>query len=248
MYIIRTKADHKVLHINPAPLSQKLQGTEVYHLFDPATMEIGKTERPLPEHFNIDETGEILELSLQEKIQKGIVTLAPGEKVEGNRIVSMTLREKLSAGLLTLEPGQKIVGEDEKERIVPMTPDEMADAGLIPQEQHIETAVRRLRAETAMLMESRKTSQGYAIDQLARQKVAFTYPFRNRPDTDPEKDALLKKRLIYPDAIVDEILCELEKLQAAYDAARNAVTDAIEKGKPAAESSAITIAQFLPKQ
>ena len=78
MYIVRAKADHKVLHLNPAPLSQKLQGTEVYYLFDPATMEIGKTDRPLPEHFRIDEAGEIIEPSLQEKIQKGIVTLAPG--------------------------------------------------------------------------------------------------------------------------------------------------------------------------
>lgn len=245
MYIVREKASSKVLHVNPAPPSQQLRGKDVYYLFDPATMEIGATDRPLPAHFKIDAAGEIVELSLEEKIQKGIVTLSPGEKVAGDRIVPMTLREKVDAGLLVLDRGQKIAGEGADQHIVPMTPDEMLEAGLTTREQLRDAAVQRLRSETAMLMETRKTPGGHAIDQLARQKATFSYPFRHRPEGDPEKAALLKTRLIYPDAILDEILQELAKLQAAYDAAKGAVTDAFDKGRPATESAAITVARFL---
>ena len=245
MYIVREKTNGKVLHINPAPPSQQLQGKDVYFLFDPATMEIGKTDRPLPEHFKIDRAGEIVELSLEEQIQKGIILLSPGEKLVGNRIVPMTLREKVKAGLLVLGRGQKIAGEEADQRIAAMTPDEMVDAGLTTREQLLDAAVRRLRSESAMLMETRKTPHGYALDQLARQKAIFSYLFRNRPEGDLEKKALLNKRLIYPDAILDEVLEELAKLQAAYDAAKSALTDAFEKGLPAAESATITVAKFL---
>jgi hypothetical protein len=124
MYIVRDKTTKEIIHVNPAPLSQALGGQEVYFKFDPETMEIGKTEsRELPEHFEITAAGEIIELTLKEKAEQGLMTLLPTQKIvsEGaeEKIVDKTLSEQVAEGLRQLKPNQKVVGEEIVEKTIP---------------------------------------------------------------------------------------------------------------------------------
>lgn len=111
MYIVRDKKTREILHKNPAPLGQQLLNEEVYFKFDPKKMEIGKLDGELPEHYRIDENGMITELTLQEKVKKGIILLESHQKTEGNEIVEKTLAEKIEAGLIEIEPGQNVIDE-----------------------------------------------------------------------------------------------------------------------------------------
>ena len=38
MYVVRNKKDKKTIHVNPAPLSQRLDGADVYYAFEPEEM------------------------------------------------------------------------------------------------------------------------------------------------------------------------------------------------------------------
>lgn len=127
MYVVREKKSKKVIHINPAPLKQALEGKDVYFKFDAGTMEIGKSDVRLPEHFDITRVGEIVELGLEEKVKTGLITLEPHQKVENGEIVEKTLAEKAAEGLIELEPEQKVEGE----QIVAKTSVEMLEEGLI---------------------------------------------------------------------------------------------------------------------
>lgn len=133
MYIVRNKTTKEVIHINPAPLEQKLKESEIYYLFDPATMEIGTTpSNRIPDHFKISKDGEIVELTLEEKIGMGIrVSLTPSQKIADNRIVSKTLSEQMAAGLITLAPTQRILIDGKDERIVDKSLSEQVAEGLI---------------------------------------------------------------------------------------------------------------------
>lgn len=130
MYIVLDKNTGTIIHRNPAPMEQQLTPGQVYALFDPETMEIGAGDGPLPEHFKI-ENGLIRELTLDELITAGIVSLAPGQKIVDNMVVEKTLLEKVTDGLITLTPGQKIIGEGIYECIVEKTTDEKVKEGLI---------------------------------------------------------------------------------------------------------------------
>ena len=133
MYVVRNRKSTAVIHVNHAPLSQELSGKEVYFKFNPNSMEIGKSDLPeMPEQFHIDKKGMIVELSLQEKVECGIVELKPEEKAEGNEIVEKSLSERVADGLISLEPGQKLTGEE----IVSKTTREMLDEGLIALEKY----------------------------------------------------------------------------------------------------------------
>ena len=127
MYIVRDKKTKEIIYQNPAPFSQKLTDEEIYFKFDPKKMEIGKTEGDLPEHYDITEDGEIVELGLEEKVKAGIIELEPHQKVENGEVAEKTLAEKAAEGLIELEPEQKVEGD----QIVAKTPAEMLEEGLI---------------------------------------------------------------------------------------------------------------------
>ncbi|MCP3137399.1 hypothetical protein [Pyxidicoccus xibeiensis] len=155
MYIVRDKTTKKVIHVNPAPLSQALEGQDIYFQFDPKTMEVGRGDLPdVPSHFNIDAQGNIVLWTLQEKVAAGVVQLPPNQKMVGDTIVEKTLPEKVASGVITLKPEEKLVGDKivekslaekvaeklvtlkptqilEGESIREMTPGEQVAAGLI---------------------------------------------------------------------------------------------------------------------
>ena len=127
MYIVRNKKTKKIIHLNPAPSTQKLKDKEVYFKFNRKTMEMGKTEGDIPEYFDINKKGEIVELTPGEKVRAGIITLKPEQKIANNRIVEKTLSQKIAEGLIMLAPNQKIVGEE----IMEKTDHEMLAEGLM---------------------------------------------------------------------------------------------------------------------
>lgn len=106
MYVVRDKETKSIIHINPAPLSQELKEQEVYFMFDIDKMEIGRKDGLLPEHFDINENGEIIELTLYDMVSEGIVNLEPYEKIENNRIVDKSIAELVNEGLLQLTPNK----------------------------------------------------------------------------------------------------------------------------------------------
>lgn len=168
MYIVRDKATKKIIHINPAPLSQGLEGKDIYFQFDPATMEVGRGELPdVPDHFHISPRGEIIPWTLQEKVQAGVVKLPPNQKAVGDALVEKSVSEKVSEGLITLKPEEKLVGEEivqkslaekvaekliklaptqvlEGESIREMTDAEKVAAGHIKLEKHLKVVGREI--------------------------------------------------------------------------------------------------------
>jgi hypothetical protein len=153
MYIVRDINSRAIVHINPAPLEQDLEAEAIYYQFNPATMEIGKTDRDyVPENFEIDKRGLIIETvtgsdgtdtgrtvnqspNVAEQIAAGLITLSPYEKLEGEgaaaKIVYKTLSEQVAAGLLTLEPNQKISGAGYEETIEFKTAKELIEERII---------------------------------------------------------------------------------------------------------------------
>jgi len=127
MFVVIDKKTRKIIHVNPAPLSQALNDKDVYYKFDQKKMKIGRTDGALPEHFEINKKGEIIELSLAEKVKAGIIELTPEEKIEGDQIVEKTLSEKIAEGVMELRPDQKLVDEE----IKTLSDREMLDEGMI---------------------------------------------------------------------------------------------------------------------
>ncbi|HEX3045703.1 MAG TPA: hypothetical protein VHY08_13180 [Bacillota bacterium] len=126
MYVVRDKKTKRIIHINPAPLSQQLEGTAVYYKFNPKTMEIGKTDLTvLPEHFAIDERQNIRELTLEEQIKEGLISPDAEHKIVDGQLVEKTISEKIKEGLITLAPIEKVIGSGAEERIVLKTPSEL---------------------------------------------------------------------------------------------------------------------------
>jgi len=247
VYVVRNKKSKKILHINPAPLSQKLDGTAVFHGFDPKKMEIGRWEGPvLPEHFEIDKKGRVVEFSLPMKVKKGLVELEPHQKIEKGEIVDKSLAEQVKEGLVSLSPTQKIVGEGPDEEIVEKSVAELAEDGVLSREEVHELAIQRLRGQVAAHFQRQKTRGGYRLDDLARQKASFSAPFRHLPKTDERKKELLAAGLIYPDDILDEILDEVAKIQTAYRAAKKAVTTGFEKSQPVEKWASISLQDHMP--
>jgi isocitrate dehydrogenase len=80
---------------------------------------------------------------------------------------------------------------------------------------------------------------------LTRQKANFSHQFKYLPDTDENKKKLLEQRLIYPDFILDEIVAEIVKVQAAYDVAKNEVIKAYENKKPVEVFESITFTEYF---
>ena len=147
MYVVRHKTSKKVLHVNPAPLSQALAGKDVYFRFDPETMEVGRSDKTaLPEQFDIAADGGIdpvvrapahpggsssaparppaapalpvPELTAEQKVAAGLLKLAKHEKILANSIVPKTRAELARDGLVSLAPDEEIAGD----QIVRLTP------------------------------------------------------------------------------------------------------------------------------
>lgn len=127
MYIVRDKKTKKIIHTNPAPLFQNLEGKDVYYKFDSKKMEIGKTDGLLPEHFDINEKGEIIELTISNLVERGLIRLENHQKISGKNIVDKTVSELVKEGLLVLQPNQKI----EKNKIIEKSLKELVDDGII---------------------------------------------------------------------------------------------------------------------
>ena len=137
MYIVRDKKTRAIIHVNPAPVSQHLESRDVYFKFDPASMEIGRTDaRELPEEFDINEAGEIVvaaaaERTLSQQVAEGTLTLPATQKIIGEgaseQIVEKTISEQVDEGLIALAPNLKVAGDE----IVELTAREMYEAGSI---------------------------------------------------------------------------------------------------------------------
>jgi hypothetical protein len=110
MYVVFEKKSMEVIHINPAPLSQKLEDKDIYYKFDKNEMIIGRTELlSLPEHFELEKNGMIRTLTLEEQVEKGIIQLEPHLKLKKGEIVEKSLDDQIKDGLIKLSPNQKIV-------------------------------------------------------------------------------------------------------------------------------------------
>jgi len=112
MYIVIDKEKKTIIHINPAPLSQDLTERQIYADYNPDTMQIGKTDAPLPEYWKINEEGYIEELSFQEKVKAKIIPLPPDKKIVNDQLIEKSEKEKYADGLISLEE----VREDRIER------------------------------------------------------------------------------------------------------------------------------------
>ena len=74
LYVVLNKKTKDILHIQPAALSQKLKGKDVYPDFNSKTMQLAKTDlQRLPDHFNVNKKGFIVEKTFEEKILEGII-------------------------------------------------------------------------------------------------------------------------------------------------------------------------------
>jgi hypothetical protein len=119
MYIVRDKKTKKIVHVNPAPLSQRLEGPDIYYKFDPATMEVARGDLSVvPEHFDINAQGLIVPWTVQQEVEAGVRKLPPELKAVGDRLVQKTLAEKLKEGLVKLKPQEKVVGDRIEEKTV----------------------------------------------------------------------------------------------------------------------------------
>lgn len=127
MYIVRNKKTKELIHINPAPLDQNLDGKKIFFKYDPKKMEIGKTDGLLPEYFDINENGQIVELTIQDLVEKGVIKLEAHHKIVENSIVDKTVSELVKEGLLKLQSNQKI----EKNKIVEKSLKEQVKEGII---------------------------------------------------------------------------------------------------------------------
>ena len=219
MYVVRNKKTAKLVHVNPAPLSQALEPKEVYARFDPKTMEIGKTDGPLPESFDIGDDGEI-------------VPSAPERTPE--------------LEMPAVPAMEKVVHEESGVRLVEKTPQELVEDGVLTPEEVRERTVQSLRGEVSAHFRQHKTPGGYRLDDLARQKASFSAPFRHLPEDDERKKELLEAGLIYPDDILDEILAEVGEIQTAYRAAKKAVSTGFEKDRPVEKWASVSLQDHLP--
>jgi len=128
MYIIKEKTGKTVIDIGYIDRTPDIQPNDLYPGFEPETMEIGWCgPQGIPEHYKIDADNQIIELSIEEKIEGGIVTLSPFQKIQDNTIVDKTLEDQVKDGLITISPEQEIIDN----QIVPKSLEKKVQEGLI---------------------------------------------------------------------------------------------------------------------
>jgi hypothetical protein len=131
MYIIKEITTDKIIHINHAPLTQNLEGKEIYYKFDSKTMDIITSDlAEIPEHYTIKDN-KLIELSIEEKVGKNLLQLAPDQKMVNGEIVKKTLSEQVKEGFIILLPQEKIIGEGDDEIFAEKTVAEKVRDGLI---------------------------------------------------------------------------------------------------------------------
>ncbi len=111
MYIVRDIESKKILHLNPAPISQELREKDIYGDFDPATMEIGKTDGEIPDQFEINQYGFIEPQDSQEIEEIGAYEIPsdetgyqldePFEYLEDGEVVNASIEKVVEKGLMT---------------------------------------------------------------------------------------------------------------------------------------------------
>lgn len=213
---------------------------------------------PLDYVFDI-EIGDIRPKRVAEKLAEGAIELAPGDRIvsgpfgevvvpigyrlnERGELRPKSIEEQISEGIRSFDSEkQKIVNG----AIVPKSRQELLDEGVITVADVLAYSLNRLRGSVEAYLSTNATNNGYRMDNLARQKAALSMQFRQLPDTDPVKADLLQRKVIYTDAIVDEILNEIERVQGAYDQAKNALQSIANQNQPVSVFDSVIIEDYL---
>lgn len=253
MYIVIDKITKKIIHNNPAPLDMDLKPLEVFCQFNPKTMEIGKTNGILPEHFEIDINGQITEWSLEKKVKEGIISLKPHEKIENGEIIVKPVEEQVKDGLIQLTPFQKI----EDNQVVNKTLSEQFHDGFIKieltqkiigqgiNEQIVEKTLEEKVREGLLTLAPNQKISGNQIVNLADREMLD----ENRIDLNEYKKrridyfsnlSLTKRQMILPDYKIQNAalgMYEVEKTEAIKNTIQNfknefnRIRDLIEKAQ-----------------
>jgi hypothetical protein len=154
MYIVRDKATGQNVHVNPAPVSQKLEGVDLYYRLDLTTMAVGRGElNEVPTHFDISEQGLIVPWTLERQVKEGVRALPPDQKAVGNDVVEKPLAQKVAEGLVKLKPTEKLVddriepktiAEQVAEGLIKLTPTQVVDGDVVREMTHGEKAAAGL--------------------------------------------------------------------------------------------------------
>ncbi len=128
MYIIADKNTDKLISVVQIPVDATLRPTDIYPQFDPKVMKMGWTDAAEPpDDFKIEDNGKVVELSVAEKVERGIVVLSPFEKLVNDKVVKKSLEEQVKEGMVDLSPHEKVVDGS----IVEKTLQEQVEEGLI---------------------------------------------------------------------------------------------------------------------
>lgn len=112
MYVVRDKKTKQILHVNPASLTSKLKGKQIYAEYNSKTMETLKSPTgTVPEHYSVDKDGNIQPMTLAEKVEAGIHALAPHQKLHEGKIVAKSLAEKVADGVVKLREPFEFLNE-----------------------------------------------------------------------------------------------------------------------------------------
>lgn len=104
MYLIRDRKSKQILFIDYAAQPAPTTGEAVYQGFDSTTMEIGWTDKThIPAYCDIDATGRIVELNLDEAARRGWHRLGATQKLVNGKIVTKNEEELINEGLIDLE-------------------------------------------------------------------------------------------------------------------------------------------------
>lgn len=182
MYVVVLKGTRNIIHVNRAPPSQNLSGSSVYHDFDPDKHDIGVTDLSvLPAYWSIDAAGVILDNTLEEAVQKGLVERKKGFKPVGDRWIPLTDNESVVFG-------DRILAEDEKfegSTIVKKTVFDLYEDGLIDKASFIESVSEMYELAVQNHIDSKARELGF--DSIIS---AVSYVGDDNPQWDAEARAL----------------------------------------------------------
>lgn len=103
MHVVREKQSKRILHISPSSSPTGLSGADLYPAFDATSMEVGWTPGMfMPTYFDIDSMGQVVELSDEEAVVRGLRELAPAEKLVAGKLVLKSNDELATEGLVDL--------------------------------------------------------------------------------------------------------------------------------------------------
>ena len=126
MHVVRKIDDKSILLLEFETNEKSFDITYMYPEFNPDTMEYGYSDSSeLPEFFEID-NHQIVEISIQEAIEKGLLSVNEDEEIVDGEIVEKSLEELVNQGLVTIADDEKIVNGE----IVLKTLKEQVDEGV----------------------------------------------------------------------------------------------------------------------